>query len=121
MSTDYDLYCVTCDTDLGVQWTSGDTILKGLWAQRDTVIAYAAIEPKLRAAGFGIEHHYMGGFDRTWFAIHRDHDVRVKDEYGVVDNRCGQWIRCQCGRSCCCIRKRNHEGKCDVWKEMADL
>ncbi len=104
MSTDYDVWCVTCeralDLNQGRRVGCGTLIAAARWLQR---FAVAAADPpsvpeehrneSIRyygpygSDGFAIEitlHRYQS-FNLLWFVTHGQHELTIRDEYGNVE------------------------------------
>ncbi|HEY3493805.1 MAG TPA: hypothetical protein VGK73_03930 [Polyangiaceae bacterium] len=75
--------------------------------------AIAALEPVLSEAPETIEFRaFYGHIDPTWFRLHLDHDLCVRDEYGKIDGTCGERFTCaECDRVHYCRLGQGHDGR----------
>lgn len=113
MSTEYTLYCRTCESDAGFDGAMGPRyVMAAIWADREAFAAAAPLEGKLCDPRTEDGLRLPRGFF-AWCAAHKGHDVAIRDQYGRDDDTCVRFIRCPtCGAHACCALPREHEGNC---------
>ena len=84
MSRAWDLYCRTCDEGCGFHVNHRPEKLAELWKYREAFAKLNHIDANI--AEFEIKplgDEYGGGNHLPYFAaVHKDHDVAPRDEYG---------------------------------------
>ena len=115
MSTDYDLYCVTCKEECGLSdWDHMSEALQNLVANKKAIAAMAS--------GFSVfirgpHHKYwndsiIDGRVSFFLEKHLEHEVRVRDEYGGLLGDCCESLCCPtCDTYFRCNLSIGHEGK----------
>lgn len=103
MSTDYDLYCRSCDDALGLdcaRYWMAETLLP---------MAKAMAGSKgLPTCDVQISGHYV---DLQWMADHGAHDLVLRSEYGECVDECGEYFACEaCGHQRKCLLRKAHDG-----------
>jgi hypothetical protein len=108
MSCSYDLHCIDCDAGFGVDWNHGDNELARLWSVREALAKLAAVD----LGGVEVRHEYRDGHIALgFFATHKDHNVRIRDEYGRYVGDCREYVKCgECGTTGPCRQLHGHEG-----------
>jgi hypothetical protein len=118
MSTDWHLFCATCEEDgwgYGADLNHRNLALKAL-------IPHMTLFAAVGRAGFDIDPEsfdFYGSGTRglaAWAAKHDGHRIRVKSEYGAFDDECSEWIHCPaCGhQDMRCTLPEGHDGPHDT-------
>ena len=107
MSTDYGLYCVTCNDRYIIEdCRRPDPCYELL--QRGAVLADIRMPFKDTDIDIVLHVHYEKRVDISFFENHKDHTLEVIDEYGSLYPPCkNHWIN-----PIWCKLKENHAGEC---------
>ncbi len=112
MSTTWFFYCVTCGSEGGTPFASERDMVP-IWDRREAIAALAAQDLDVM--------HWGTALDRAWFAQHKDHEVRRRNEYGAYAEECGRPTTCgACDRRAPCVLPEKHAPPCSVSKMTAD-
>lgn len=116
MSCDWDVWCETCKSNLGLfDNNRGDDYVRVL-IRIAGVLANMGDAAKVFTdhTGQGVKAGYYDRekFDPVWFADHRGHDLRCKNEYGQLDTQCTQRVLCNFGEYHNCQLNLGHDGEC---------
>lgn len=110
MSTYWDLHCVTCGVDAGAfHWNHGDRALRDIIPKLPAIASLGDFADEVRF--YGSEWNNYPAL--VEFATkHATHDVRPRNEYGVLDTQCDErWTCSGCGHVHKCERDIGHEGE----------
>jgi hypothetical protein len=121
MSTDYDVYCLDCDSSAGFYDANHQFELMREVAKHGPFLGAACrfllelgvsanqrSTYELKVGSYGTAH-YMVDFE--WWAKHGDHRLVSRSEYGECDNDCYEYYRCgSCQTSLHCLLPKGHEG-----------
>lgn len=110
MSTDWFLYCVPCAAQSGEEFNHGEDDLASILAQRPAIEAAVESMPEAR-----IQFEVCGRDAEfgAFFAAHRGHEVRVRNEYGDDFGSCAKRVDCAaCGNADRCGLPRDHDPPC---------
>lgn len=123
MSTAYDLHCVDCNAGLGLECYDSNELAR-VRSKRNTLAALSVLVASLDGI-VRAEHSYLGHIDLGFFERHRDHNIRIVDEYGAYVGDCRERVECECcGTRVHCRLPHAHEGEHSPWskeeKEVRD-
>ena len=117
MSCDWDVRCLDCQEDLGIDNANHAVELMRVIITH--VKEIAAIDPFLKAAdraGYFIDFSFGSGsyIQTAWFVKHADHRLAPVNEYGQLDGECGAWVSCpECKHDEHCRLPKGHAGDHD--------
>lgn len=113
MSAFWDVECIDCNESLGLHGNHQERGANAIAADA----ARLALVPGIRVNAY---HYYDfsnegNGLDATFptdfFAKHKGHDIRARNEYGALSNVCKTWVACaHCGRTGDCNLEPGHHG-----------
>jgi hypothetical protein len=114
MSTSWDLFCVDCQADCGFSWNHGESALRTLWELRKEWITIGDKLSDASAQWYLLFYGTSEAGDIVEFARrHYGHEVRLKNEYGRLDNQCFKSVRCkECETYHHCDLSIGHDGPC---------
>lgn len=110
MSCDWDVYCIDCDKEMGLQdWNHASDEVARVIAARDSLAAvYRALGDDVRVS---LEYDHRFVFTK-FLADHEGHRLIPRDEYGECLDECGARFKCNaCGHSKMCRRREKHAGE----------
>lgn len=117
MSCDWDVWCETCKDSLGLNDNNhGEDYVRDLLRIASTLADLgdaAAIVEKEAGEGVVVGGFYSSSYHRfnpVWFARHRGHDLRCKNEYGQFDTQCTERVLCPFGWHHDCELENGHAG-----------
>jgi len=123
MSCDWDVYCLDCKKEYGFYDANHqDKLMRELARLGPHIKKICELMPALVALGDPPHNLYCNPqivlddgsrFRLTfgWWALHGDHRLVARDEYGRCDDECGEHFSCDsCGSSKCCRRAKGHDG-----------
>lgn len=114
MSTDWDVYCADCNKTHGFDDANHcDVVMMNICAHADVL---ADLAPLVKISGHDIRVETpWGAIDCAWFAEHRGHRLRPRDEYGGFLDQCHVYVACgACGTNGRCTLQSLHSGDCSV-------
>ena len=112
MSCDWNVYCVTCDSEHRFSDANHQEDLMRTLVRHAKAIG--ALKELMSDGGWSIEFGtYYGPIDVVWFAEHSGHALTIRDEYGRKDNQCRDLVRCaSCSSAHNCVLEAGHEPPC---------
>jgi hypothetical protein len=123
MSTDWDIYCLDCESEHGFDDANHqDKLMRELARLGPTIKTMCELMAPLDDLGRPPLNFYSepriqlddGGrlrFNTKWWVQHGDHKLVARDEYGHCDDECGEHYKCNsCGSWKTCRRTKNHDG-----------
>lgn len=117
MSCDWDVRCMDCGEDLGVPDANNrDDVMRTLIGCADALATLGAaliqVDNANQRTSIECEVSVSGyRFDPLWFAQHSGHKLRPVNEYGELDEQCGEWVKCECGAQQRCKLDVGHDGE----------
>lgn len=111
MSTNYQVWCRTCDIGHYSLHDGGALDCRATIRHAATIAAFDDVVCD-RDADFEITNFAIGRIDTAWFKRHLGHDLTVRAEYGDFDDECNEQLTCgTCKhRYARCRRKAGHDG-----------
>lgn len=113
MSTYYDLHCKACDKGAGFHVADYNIDALGeLWTNRGLFIALddAGLTNTLDISLMGDAHRGLRSLPE-FARVHRAHDVRIIDGYGIYMAQCREHATCgACGHRHNCTADHGHDG-----------
>lgn len=123
MSTDWDVYCRTCNEEYGFgDANRRDAEMRALAKHAAAIAAIGRILDEV-----GQESPVLAGalrlhtscivygdppLNTSWFAKHAGHDLVARNEYGRCDDECGEWFDCAgCRHRAACSLPKGHAGE----------
>lgn len=118
MSCHYDVYCLDCDDNLGIQDANHrNKEMHALIKLAPAIVAFKRVmdreEDAFQDSGLEIEVTILWGkrLDLKWFVQHEGHALMVRDEYGHLHDECGAYFNCEaCNHRERCQRPARHDG-----------
>lgn len=109
MSTDYNVYCKTCEE---IHYFNDanhrDDLMRGLIRHAKTIADMHEMMQDVQEIAFQTPY---GMIDTAWFVKHREHELVVIDEYGRFLNQCIYNVKCEgCTKTVHCMLSHGHEG-----------
>lgn len=122
MSTDWNIYCRTCDEEHS--FDDANHMEDDMAALIDCARSIADLAPLLANDRVGHKIEFTlgrhGSIDAAWFAAHLGHELVPRDEYGRCSDQCGKRVRCAgCRVSHLCTFKPGHEPPCGGSHDVA--
>ena len=113
MCTSYHVFCVTCQQpcDLDRDGSRGEELMRTLIEHRATVEGLSALLNDAGGELDGLTSYSYGHVDAHWFARHVGHELKVRNEYGVLDGECAEYWKCQCSAQHRCKKPIGHDGE----------
>jgi len=115
MSCDWDVYCRTCDSYMGLSdWNQALDAVRELIAHAPDWVKIWALNQELYHLGLHMER---GGraVCLEFFHEHASHDLVARNEYGRTDGTCGKTWKCHaCNEPHRCNRPEGHTGECGL-------
>lgn len=114
MSNYWDVRCLDCKSDLGIDNANHAVDLMRLIIMHAKAIA--ALAPFLKETdriGYNIDFSFGSGcrIQVAWFVVHAAHHLVPVDEYGTLDGECGVRVACSvCGKDDHCRLAQGHTG-----------
>lgn len=115
MSCGYHVFCLTCEQECKLEGNHADALMRRLIRHAEAIAALDALmDDQEGSDGIDLATAY-GHVDPSWFAAHRvaqGHELVVRDEYGKIQDRCGERYLCgECLAPHYCRRQKKHEGQ----------
>ncbi len=117
MSTQYYIYCKSCDNKCYTEFESYELqdMRNIIGYKNDIANALPLLKNTTIQLTIGLNTRYV---DAEWFSNHCAHEIRVINEYGALDETCGQYIKCpHCKHSKYCTLAVNHPGEHSCLKD----
>lgn len=113
MSTDWNVYCVDCDsTERFNDANHAVDLMRILIKHAKAIGALDALVSEYGIYSVELRTPY-GNVSTSWFKEHADHRLIPRNEYGGYDDDCNKRVKCaDCDVGFTCVRVVNHEGKC---------